>query len=170
MCIISTVIKFLQHLCIVYTFLSPPPPPPFPLVKTLFLYFNLKMLTLAKVWIVIYLVVDVRYFPKGLFPSSNYPRVFIQAATIKGYLSKLQLSKGIYPSCNYPRVFIQAATNQGYLSKLQLSKGIYPSCNYPRVFIQAATIKGYLSKLQLHKFVLAAARSPSAACFSIVHA
>ena len=35
----------------------------------------------------------VRYFPKGFFPSGNFPRIFSQDATSQGYFPKWQLTK-----------------------------------------------------------------------------
>ena len=40
---------------------------------------------------------DIRYFPKGLFPSGNFPRVFSQLATS----TIVQLSKRQLPKCTF---------------------------------------------------------------------
>jgi len=40
------------------------------------------------------IVKDVRYFPKGIFPSGNFPRVFSQVATSQ----MCNFSSGNFPS------------------------------------------------------------------------
>ena len=101
MCIISTVIKFLQHLCIVYTFLSPPP----------------SSISTCKN------VVSIFQFENANPGKSLNSHIFGGRCQVLSQrpFSKQQLSKGIYPSCNYQRVFIQAATSQVCSSRSSLA-------------------------------------------------
>ena len=83
------------------------------------------------------------YFPKCIFPSGYFPRVFSQVVTSQGYFPKLLLPKGIFLSGYFPRVFSKVLTSQEYFTKWLLPKGIFPSGYFPRVFSQVATFHMY---------------------------
>ena len=63
----------------------------------------------------------VRYFPKGFFPSGNFPRIFSQDATSQGYFPKWQLPKcaitqaATVPSICFNNIYIPLESDWGDL-------------------------------------------------------